>query len=188
MVCLYHSWCRKKCRQSEIAFPKKIGTGLSVCLKRGTNVSIRHLYCCFEQFQSLLWCFTNSRGTMWQVRILGHANFFSNIVYVLWFKLDFYLCSRATSDVDVKWRPLWENRLACFSLKLSKSTVWFSRIRSPLYMGARAGQLDAGFEARLFSRAALFLCLYTPTFLIWVRVSQQSVVIFISLSGRQTDR
>ena len=55
-------------------------------------------------------------------------------------------------------------------------------------MGARAGQLDAGFEARLFSRAALFLCLYTPTFLIWVRVSQQSVVIFISLSGRQTDR
>ena len=150
MVCLYHSWCRKKCRQSEIAFPKKIGTGLSVCLKRGTNVSIRHLYCCFEQFQSLLWCFTNSRGTMWQVRILGHANFFSNIVYVLWFKLDFYLCSRATSDVDVKWRPLWENRLACFSLKLSKSTVWFSRIRSPLYMGARAGQLDAGFEARLF--------------------------------------
>ena len=25
-------------------------------------------------------------------------------------------------------------------------------------------------------------------FLIWVRVSQQSVVIFISLSGRQTDR
>ena len=53
MVCLYHSWCRKKCRQSEIAFPK-IGTGLNVCLKRGTNVSIRHLYCCFEQFQSLL--------------------------------------------------------------------------------------------------------------------------------------
>ena len=55
-------------------------------------------------------------------------------------------------------------------------------------MGARAGQLDAGFEARLFSRAALFLCLYTPTFLIWVRVSQQSVVIFISLSGKRTDR
>ena len=33
---------------------KKIGTGLNVCLTRGTNVSIRHLYCCFEQFQSLL--------------------------------------------------------------------------------------------------------------------------------------
>ena len=87
----------------------------------------------------------------------------------------------------MKWRPLWENRLACFSLKLSKSTVWFSRIRSPLYMGARAGQLDAGFEARLFFRAALFLCLYTPSFLIWIQLSQQSVVI-PSLSGRRTDR
>jgi hypothetical protein len=54
-------------------------------------------------------------------------------------------------------------------------------------MGARAGQLGAGFEARLFFRAALFLCLYTPSFLIWVRVSQQSVVIS-SLPGRQTDR
>ena len=54
-------------------------------------------------------------------------------------------------------------------------------------MGARAGQLDAGFEARLFFRAALFLCLYTPSFLIWIQLSQQSVVI-PSLSGRRTDR
>ena len=168
-------------------FPKKIGTGLNVCLKRGTNVSIRHLYCCFEQFQSLLWCFTNSRGTMWQVRILGHANFFANIVYVLWFKLDFYLYSRATSDVDVKWRPLWENRLACFSLKLSKSTVWFSRIRSPLYMGARAGQLNAEFEARLFFLCRFVFVFVHALFLFWVRMSQQSVVIS-SLSDRQTDR